>query len=140
MKLAALKQYLPVFGLAVVALLQALYASLDDNAINGQEFLTVAAAFLAALLTYVVPRLPGQLQWLKTAITAVLAVVTTLTLLVPDGVSAQDVVTIVLAALGALGVAVTTKYVPVTEPVRDDVVPGPVVNTTVNNYGSNATT
>lgn len=116
--LAALKQYLPFLGMALVVVLQGLQTALGDNTLSMSEALTLVIALLGALLTYVIPRLPGAFQWLKTAVAALLALFTTLVSLGAgvDGITPQEWVAVSLAVLGALGVALTTKYVPVAQP------------------------
>lgn len=125
--LKALKQYLPFFGMVLVAVLQAAQIALEDNAVSADDVFVLALAFLGAVTTYVVPRLPGALQWLKTAVAAVVAVVTALSTAYVGGVSMQELVNIALAVLGTAGVAASTRFVPTTAPVRDNVVEGPVV-------------
>lgn len=125
----ALKQYLPFFGMVLVAVLQAAQIALEDNAVSTDEVFVLALAFLGAVTTYVVPRLPGRLQWLKTAVAAVVAVVTALSTAYVGGISSQEIINIALAVAGVLGVAASTRFVPTTQPLRDNVVEGPVVST-----------
>lgn len=112
----ALKQYLPVFGMVLAVVLQALYVAFQDGRLSLSEFLTLAVALAGAIATYVVPRLPS-VNWLKPATAGVTAALVFLVSTVSDGISPQDWIMTVIQLLAGLGiVAATNKHVPLTEP------------------------
>ena len=114
----ALKQYLPVLGMILAVVLQALWIAFQDGRLSLTEFLTVAIALVGAITTYVVPRLQGAL-WLKTALAGITAVLVFLVSAVVDGsISPQEWIQTAIQLLAGLGiVAATNKHVPVTPAV-----------------------
>ena len=109
-----LKQYLPLFGMVLAVVLQALYVALQDNRLSLAEGLAFAITLCGAITTYVVPRL-ASLTWLKPATAAVTAALVFLTSAIADGISPQDWIMTAIQALVGLGVvAATNKHVPVT--------------------------
>lgn len=111
----ALKQYLPLFGMVLAVVLQALYTSIQDGALSLTEFLTIAIALTGAIATYVVPRLEGA-TWLKPLTAGVTAALVFLISALVDGtISAQEWTMCAIQVLAGLGiVAVTNSNVPIT--------------------------
>lgn len=110
-----LKPYLPSLGMALAAVVGVFVTAATDNVLTGDEIGNLLLAGLGAFLTYVVPRLRSA-RWLKPATAALIAGLQFAVSVWADGVSMSEWGMIVLTILGALGVAATNKYVPVTEP------------------------
>jgi len=108
-----LKQYLPSLGLVIAAALSFMATALGDNTLTLGEALNLGIVILTGVATYIVPRLEGA-EWLKPATAGGLAALQALVSLLTDGITAAEWMLIGLAVLGALGVAVTNKHVPVT--------------------------
>lgn len=68
-----LKQYVPIFGMVLAVVAQAVAVALGDNVITAPEFLSIAIALAGAIITYVVPRFP-DVSWLKPTVSAATAV------------------------------------------------------------------
>lgn len=115
---AALKQYLPVLGMVLAAVLQTFMVAATDGKLSLTDFLTVAIAFLGALTTYVVPRLE-RFPWLKPVVAALTAALVFLvSALVDDHISVDEWMNTVVQLIAGLGiVAVGNKHVPVTPDV-----------------------
>lgn len=95
-------------GKAVVAMLVALVVAAwpqltGDHHIDLAEGITLATAIAAALGTYLVPLAPSA-PWLKTLLYAVIAGLGVATSVVPDGVTADELLLILGAVASALGV------------------------------------
>jgi hypothetical protein len=112
--ITSIKQYLPSLGLVLATVLGAGYTALQDNRIDASEFFMILTTFCTAVTTYIVPRAAGA-RWLKPAVAAVGAVITTLgAAFITDGISGQEWVLVVLSGLAALGVLGTNGQVPLT--------------------------
>ena len=110
---AKLKELLPFLGLVLAVVLSYLTTALTDNRVNTEELLNLGIVLTNALTVYILPRLEGVL-WLKPATAVTLALLQALTSYLTDGISASEWPLLGLAALGALGVVVTNKQVPLT--------------------------
>lgn len=110
-----LKQYLPVIGMVIAAVLNVLYVAYADNTITLYEALNLVVALLGAIATYVVPRAPG-IMWLKPAVAAATAALMVIVDAVASaGVNSQTWVMAAIQAFVGLGiVAATNKNVPLT--------------------------
>ena len=110
-----IKQYLPVFGMLLAAVLQALYTAVGDNRLTMVEVLTLFLALTGAVTTYVVPRLESA-TWLKPVTAGATAAGVAAVAGLSDGaLSAQDWVTVGIQLLVGFGVVfATNKEVPVT--------------------------
>jgi hypothetical protein len=97
------------FGRAVVAVtiagLTVVASSLTDNRVSTEEWIQVAIQTTTIAGVWLVPNLPHSAGY-KTATAAILAVLNLATTLILDGINGADVINLVLAALGVLGVAV----------------------------------
>ena len=80
-----------------------LQGALTDGSMSVEEYVTVGAAALAALGTWVVPNTPA-LTTAKTWVNAVVLGAGVLVPLLAGGVSGQEVWTVVIAVLTAAGV------------------------------------
>ena len=111
----AVKQYLPVLGMVLAVILNALYVAFQDGRLSLTEFLSIAIALAGAITTYVVPRLQNA-QWLKTLCAGVTAaLVFAVSALVDGSISGQEWVMVLIQLLAGLGiVAATSKHVPIT--------------------------
>lgn len=108
-----IKQYLPSLGLVLAAALSFLATALGDSTLTLGEALNLGIVILTGVATYIVPRLEG-LEWLKPATAGGLAALQALVSLLTDGITSAEWMLIGLSVLGALGVAVTNKNVPLT--------------------------
>jgi hypothetical protein len=96
-----------MFGKYGKALAQVLMAVLvvgaavttGDGHVSGEEWFQITIAAGSAVSTYLVPAVP-EWPWMKTAIAAVLAGVTTAGSVALDGVSTNDVIVIAIAVFG----------------------------------------
>lgn len=70
-----------------------------DGHISDEEKFQLAVAFASAISTYLVPAVP-EWPWMKTAVAAIMAGVTTAGSVALDGVSTNDVIVIVIAIFG----------------------------------------
>jgi hypothetical protein len=112
-----LKQYLPALGSVLVVVITVLAGALTDNRITMPELVVIVVALANAVMTYIVPR-TTQWPWLKIAVTAVLAAVNALQGYLTDGLTANELLLVLVAGIGATGVvAATSKYAPLHEPV-----------------------
>ena len=71
-RLAPLRQYLPILGMVLVVVLQAVYTAFNDSKLSPVELLNIMLALAGAITVYVVPKLAG-LIWLKPLVAAVTA-------------------------------------------------------------------
>ena len=95
------KLVLAVLGAAVFTL----YGFLDDGHLSTDEWIKIAIAVVLAINVYVVPVTP-EWPWMKTAVACVLAALQVLVVVIVGGVSAQEIVEIVIAVGTAAGVAI----------------------------------
>lgn len=98
------------YGKAIVAALYAVAIVAvplfsGDNHIDPSEGVAIAIALCTAVLTYLAPLAPGA-RWVKTAVGAVLAGLQVAATVIIGGVDGNDVMLIVAAIVGALGIAV----------------------------------
>lgn len=108
-----LKPYLPVIGMILATVLQALI-SVVDGGVTSAEVLTVVLAGLGAFAVYAVPAL-AQFPWMKTVISALFAAAVVLNDALTNGgtLDAQVFLTAAVALIMGLGVvAKTQKYTP----------------------------
>lgn len=80
-------------------------ASVVSGGITEAEGIQIAIAIAGAVGVYLAPNLP-QYQWIKTAMAAVSVALMTATSLITDGLTTAEIINIVLAGLGVLGVSV----------------------------------
>ena len=126
--IAALKQYLPTIALIVASVLSVFVTASSDNILSGTEIGNLFLALLAAVMLYLVPKLPGAVGYLlKTGITAATAILQAALSFSSNGITMNEWAQVGLTALAALGVVASTKFVPTTKAVADNVVPGEVV-------------
>jgi hypothetical protein len=111
----ALKPYLPSLGMILAAVLQALYAALDDGKVSSQELLTLFIALLGAVTLYIVPKVQGA-TWLKPLVAGLTAAGVAGQTAYADGhLSAQDYVTVLIQLLVGFGIVLgTNRHVPET--------------------------
>jgi hypothetical protein len=109
------KQYLPVL-LTVLAAVGSLFATAAaDNILTLDEQGNLLLALLGAIALYVVPRL-STLTWLKPLVAGLTAALQFAISVWGDGVSMTEWTQIALTFLGGLGVLLTNKFVPLTQP------------------------
>jgi hypothetical protein len=87
-----------------------------DHHVDPSEGVAIGIALCTALLTYLVPLVPGA-RWAKTAVGAVLAGLQVATTVIVGGVDSNDVLLISLAVLSFLGIAVAPAISNVGTPV-----------------------
>jgi peptidoglycan/LPS O-acetylase OafA/YrhL len=91
----------------VAAVLVALVAALTDDVVTVVEFVTVGIAGVTAVTVYLVPNLPtGPARYAKGITAFVGAGLSALVLIVADGVSLSEWLTVAVAALGGVGIVV----------------------------------
>lgn len=106
-------------GKAIVAFLYAAAVVLvpvvgGDSAVpRPDEWVQIAIAIVTAASVYLAPLAPGA-TWVKSAIGALLAGLSVLTTAVIGGIDGNDVLMIVFAVAGALGIALAPAASPVT--------------------------
>lgn len=98
------KTYGKALAAVVGAALIVVQTAVGDGRIDAQEWVQIAIAAATAVGVYVVPLAP-QYRWGKTAVAVVLAVLQVLTTVVLGGLDTQEVVTLLITALTAAGVA-----------------------------------
>lgn len=127
--IAVLKQYLPTIAVIVASVLSVFVTAATDNVLTGTEVGNLFLATLGGVLIYLVPKLPGSVGYmLKTGVTVAIAIVQAVLSFSSNGISLSEYGQIGLTALAALGVVATTKFVPTTKAVKDNVIPGEVVS------------
>lgn len=104
--------------LAVVAtVLSAVAAALTgDNNIDPTEWLNVVLLAAGAAAVFAAPNVPGA-RYTKVVLAVITAVVTAAASLILDGISTTDLLQLVLAGLGAVGVY-AAPYTPLARTVR----------------------
>lgn len=107
-----LKEYYPALAMVFVAVASSFAAVITDDKITSNEAVLLGLSILAALSTYIVPRVPSA-PWLKSAIAFLFAGLTALQAALTDGVTTAEVVLIVIAAFGGIGVLITQSNAPV---------------------------
>lgn len=108
-----IRPYLPVIGMILATVLQALIGVVNDG-LTTPELFTVVLAGLGAFAVYVVPAL-AQFPWLKTVVSAVTAAVVVLNDALTGGghIDTQVLLTAAVALIMGLGVvAKTQKFTP----------------------------
>jgi peptidoglycan/LPS O-acetylase OafA/YrhL len=109
------------YGKAIVAAVYAVLAAalplfFGDHHIDPSEGVAIGIAICAALLTYLVPLVPGA-RWAKTAVGAVLAGLQVAATVIVGGVDSNDLMMIALAVISFLGIAVAPAVSNVGTPV-----------------------
>lgn len=101
--MSAAKAWLQVVVVALVAL----QSFLVTPGMTGEEWIQVAIQATTAISVYVVANLaPGSVwYWTKFLVAALLAVLNLAVTMLVGGIDSSEVINLVLAALGALGVA-----------------------------------
>lgn len=128
MHVSVLRQYFPIIGLVLASVVSVFVTAATDNVITSTELGNLVLALLGAVLLYVVPRLHGGLGfWLKTIITLLTAAMQAWLSFLSNGITMAEWGQILLTAFAAVGVAATTKFVPVTRPTQAPAVTGPIV-------------
>lgn len=110
-----IKQYFPVLATVLAAVASVFVSAATDNVITQDEWGNIILALLGALTLYVVPVLT-TLAWLKPLVTGLTAAAQFAFSIWGDGISLNEWVQIGLTFLGGLGVLLTNKFVPVTQP------------------------
>lgn len=97
------------YGRAVVAILvtalTVLASALTDDRVDTEEWLQVAIQAATIAGVWLVPNLPHSAAY-KTGLAALLAVLNLATTLIVGGLDSADIINLVLAALGVIGVGV----------------------------------
>lgn len=104
MKLSFFKEYgKSLVSVGVAALVAARTALSGDDGISPEEWVQIGIASTGAVLTYVVPVIP-QYRWSKSLANAIMAALLALSTVILGGVDLNEIVVVVLAALGVGGV------------------------------------
>lgn len=110
-----IKEYLPSLAMVVAAALSVFVSAAADNRLSADEVGNIALAILGAVVTYIVPRFATVL-WLKPLVASVTAALQFALSVWGDGITMSEWAQIILTALGAAGVLLTNKNVPVYPP------------------------
>lgn len=106
------------YGKSIIAFLYAVATvaiplASGDHHIDASEGVAIAIAVCTNGLVYLVPLAP-RATWTKTAIGASLAGLQVVTVVIVDGVDANDVMLIAASVLGALGITLAPAISPAT--------------------------
>jgi hypothetical protein len=110
----------PVLALIVMAVLTTIQEAMADSRIDSQEWVLVGLAALMAFNVWATANLP-QYGSMKTYVAAAIVVAGALHTFILGGVSTQEIINMIILALGALGVAVAKQ--PVTTVINGTTVP-----------------
>ncbi len=96
--------YSKFIAIVVATVLSAISAALfGDNVISPQEWVNVAILGVGALGVFAAPNVPGA-RFTKSILAVLAAVLTVLASVIVGGVGTTEIIQIILAGLGALGV------------------------------------
>jgi hypothetical protein len=98
----------PVLALIVMAVLTTIQEAMADKRIDSQEWVLVGLAALMAFNVWATANLP-QYEKMKTYVAAAIVVAGALHTFIVGGVDTQEIINMIILALGALGVAVTPQ-------------------------------
>jgi hypothetical protein len=97
------------FGRAIVAVITAggvlLASALTDGHVDQGEGIQIAIAFTAAVGVWLAPNLPYS-GGVKTSVAVLLAVLELAATLITDGLTSAEIINLILAGLGVIGVGV----------------------------------
>lgn len=110
----------PILGTIAMAIFTTLQEALTDNHIDSQEWVLVALGVLMAFNVWATANLP-QYTSMKTYVAAAIVVAGALHTFIVGGVSMQETINLIILALSALGVGVTSQ--PVTTVINGTTVP-----------------
>jgi len=96
-------QYLKMLAMVVATVLSGLVAALAVPPITSQEWINIAILGVGALGVFAAPNVPGA-NYTKIILAALAAVLTLAVNLIAGGLDLSEVLQLVLAALGAVGV------------------------------------
>lgn len=139
-KEAFVSKYLKLIQYVLIAVVGGTGASLfNGHGISGSELANIAVLAVTAASVWFVRNTPDQ-PWAKTAIAVLGAGVAVLTSAWSDQhIDAVEIQQIVLAVLGAVGVATVANNPPGPQPEANKDVPGAVVNDADYPYSAGAT-
>jgi len=99
-----MKQYAKAIAAVVVTVLAAIAAAMTgDNTISATEWVNVAILAIGACGVFAAPNVPGA-RYTKAILAVLTAALTVLASAVTGGVSATELIQIIMAAAGAVGV------------------------------------
>ena len=110
----------PILGLIIMAVLTTIQQVNADNVITASEWVMVVLQALMAFNVWATANLP-QYEKMKTYVAAAIVVVQLAVGFITDGFSTNEIVNLIVAALAALGVALTPQ--PVTTVINGTTVP-----------------
>lgn len=87
----------------LAAILVALVAATTDNTVTTTEWINVAIAATTAAAVFTAPNVPGA-RYTKVVLAALGAVLVGLTSVITDGITTNEVLQLLVAAIGATGV------------------------------------
>lgn len=108
-----IKEYFPALAMVLAAALSFLATALLDNKLDAGEVGMTALLVLGAVNVYIVPRFT-TVGWLKPAVAFTYAGLELLLTFLTDGITTSEIIQVILAGLGAIGVVATNKEVPLT--------------------------
>ncbi len=95
--------YRKFYAAVLATILSAVVAASTDGAITHDEWVNVAIAGVSACAVFTAPNVPYA-RYTKSVIAVLMAVLTLLVSFISDGVSTPELLQLVIAGLGALGV------------------------------------
>lgn len=99
-----MNKYAKFVAIALATVLSAVSAALvGDNVISPQEWVNIAILGVGALGTFAAPNVPGA-AYTKAVLAVLTAVLTVLATVILGGIGTTEIIQMLLAALGALGV------------------------------------
>lgn len=102
-----MSKYAKFFAIVIATVLSGVSAALlGDSVISPSEWVNIAILAVGALGVFAAPNVPGA-AYTKSILAVLAAVLTVLTSVIIGGVSSTEIIQIVLAGMGALGVYAT---------------------------------
>lgn len=98
-----IKVYAKSIAAVVATVLSAIYISLGDGSVSSTEWVNVAIAGVGALTVFYAPNVPFA-KYTKSVVAAATAGLIVLQSAITDGVTQTELIQIVLAVAGAVGV------------------------------------
>lgn len=105
-----MKKFIETYGKSIAQVIATIIAAIvaamtGDNVISAQEWVNVAILGVGAAMVFAAPNVPGA-RYTKTVLAVLTAVLTLLASYITGGLTQTEILQMVLAALGALGVYV----------------------------------
>lgn len=96
-------KYAKLFAMVATTVLVALVPFLSDNVVTGAEWINIAIIGVGAAAVFAAPNVPGA-RYTKAVLAVLSAVLVLLASFITNGLNVSEVIQLVIAAAGALGV------------------------------------